>query len=254
MGVFGNTYITKEEEISESEQIILMDLFTQAVLEDYFSEDELDSIDEACEVVTEGTNFQGFKAMRAAKKAIRKHKKDYKKAMKAGRYNEAVRAAEEMKKEIDVIKKDVTALNWDNTTTATIGFLTALLIEIAQTMVVALLIKYTIGGIVYGATVHGVKKAAKTADVAKFLKTLKRGYKGAMFAHNAGMFGGMIKALVSCIKNLNAITDEKGLIMKNTKTGNEAMNVFRTQIFRIIDTCGQAADQLIKDAKEADKK
>lgn len=255
MGVFGGNYIAKETEISEAEQILFLDLFTQSVLEDYISDEDLESIDEACEVdlVTEGANFEGFKEVVKAKKTMRTYKKQYRKAMKSKDFKEAVKIAGDLKKELENIEKELSKIDWDNIQTAVIGFLTGFVIELAQMMATCLLIYYPIMGISSKVAGTGIKKIL-SGNIVKGVKTTKNGIKGMQFAYNAGYFGGLVKELITGVKNLAVAGDPNSTLNKNTKTGNEAVNYFRTILYRLLNDCKRAADKLADNAREAEKK
>ena len=254
MGVFGGNYIAnKEIEISETEQILFLDCFAQSVLEDYISDEELDSIDESMDLVTEGANFEGFKEVVKAKKLLRTYKKQYRKAMRSKDFKEAIKVAGDLKKEIENVEKEISKIDWDNTTTAIIGFLTGFFIELAQMMVVSLVLYHSIMGISTKISISGLNKAL-TGNLKKGVKTVKVGLKGMQLASDAGFFGGLIKELITGVKNLAVAGDPKSTLIKNTKTSNEAINYFRTVLFRLLNDCKRAADKLADNAREAEKK
>ena len=245
MGIYGNEYAN--ERIDEKSQMIFLDLFTTSVLEDYIDEDN--DID----IVQEGTNFEGFKDLVRAKKVMRTYKKNYRKAMKSGDYKKAAKVASDMKKELEVIEKHFVNLDWDDTSTAVWGFLAGLGIELAQAMAISLLLYYSIAGVATAAGKHGITAAAKAGNLSKMFGSYRTALKGISMASDIGLFGGLIKELVTYIKYLSFIADKRSSYAKNTKTPQEAVNYLRTMLMRLLNTCKEAADKLVDNAKKAEE-
>ena len=271
MGVFGNGYIknnsivTENLQISSEEQLIFVEMFSNTLLEDYIDGEILDAIDESAEeVVEEGTNLDAYAAMRRSKKLFKTYKKQYKRSMAKGDYKTALEVANKMKNEIKGIKKEIDSLDWDNISTSVAGTLGYFFINLAQALIACILSRMIVGAIGGAIASRAMSKAISSAGdnpFELFSRSLEATNKGAdifaktiSIAKGVGLAVGSVKIIISAVKDIKACLNKDSSFNKSKdQSVNGRSNSLKLAIYRVMDGFEKACDDLIENAKKAEK-
>ena len=272
MGVFGNGYIknnsmiTEDIQFSSEEQLIFVEMFSNTLLEDYIDGEILDAIDESTEeVIEEGTNLDAYAAMRRSKKLFKTYKKQYKRSMTKGDYKTALEVANKMKNEIKGIKKEIDSLDWDNISTSVAGTLGYFFINLAQAFIACILSRMVvgaIGGVIANrAMAKAMSSSAGDNPFELFIRSLEATNKGAdifaktiSIAKGVGLAVGSVKIIISAIKDIKSCLNKDSSFNKSKdQSVNGRSNSLKLAIYRIMDGFEKACDDLIENAKKAEK-
>ena len=271
MGVFGNGYIknnsmiTEDIQFSSEEQLIFVEMFSNTLLEDYIDGEILDAIDESTEeVVEEGTNLDAFTAMRRSKKLFKTYKKQYKRYMAKCDDKAALEVANKMKNEVKGIKKEIDSLDWDNISTSVAGTLGYFFINLAQAFIACILSRMVVGAIGGAIASRAMSKAISSAGdnpFELFSRSLEATNKGIdifaktiSIAKGVGLAVGSVKIIISAVKDIKSCLNKDSSFNKSKdQSVNGRSNPLKLAIYRVMDGFEKACDDLIENAKKAEK-